>query len=441
MLETSLSAACWPAERLHRHGYRESDLCGRCQLHSETLLHRYWCCPCNQHVEHASVAATAHLAQRAIAESSECPAFWLRGIPPTAAYPDLEPPDTVSCSVHGRFDALPAGVVFATDGSGGANTSDARLRRCGWSVCALSLAPCPDILAAAWGPLPGRQTVPRAELYALCVLLALRPAEALTVHIDCFPVYQGWKAGQEACMKGSAMDDLWWLFWGLLRPRPGALLLLWCPSHTTPASVAQGLLSKEAFLANAAADCLASRAAAAAQLSPDLVQRVREVDALVLAVQDRLVAINLAVAQELGPLRRTWRKRRKEEPAAQLAALRAATTHRLARQGRTVFCAVCLQSCQLALQARWLARGPCPGPPPAASGGAGRRKGCCPRPLRRGVGLGLSSPRSRRAPHSLAHALLPSGGLSLGCRALLALRGLVGRARQNSWPSLPARCA
>ena len=288
---------------------------------------------------------------------------WLRGIPPTAAYPDLEPPDAVSCSVHGCFDALPGGVVFATDGSGGANTSDARLRRCGWSVCALSFSPSPDILAAAWGPLPGRQTVPRSELYALCVLLALCPAQAITVHIDCFPVYQGWKAGQEACTKGSAMDDLWWVFWGLLRPRPGALLLLWCPSHTTPAGVAQGLLSKEAFLANAAADSLASRAAAAAQLSPDLVQRVREVDALVLSVQDRLVAINLAVAQELGPLRRTWRKRHKEEPATRLAALRDATSHRLARQGRTVFCAVCLQSCQLALQARWLARGPCPGPP------------------------------------------------------------------------------
>ena len=56
------------------------------------------------------------------------------------------------------------------DGSGGEHTSDARLRRCGFSSVKIQEdighREMPELQAAAFGPLPGTvQTVPRAELF------------------------------------------------------------------------------------------------------------------------------------------------------------------------------------------------------------------------------------------------------------------------------------
>eukprot|EP00969_Alexandrium_andersonii_P186316 8231046-Alexandrium_andersonii.AAC.1 len=76
----------------------------------------------------------------------------------------------VIARVSGTLSGLVNGGIFATDGSGGRYTSSPRKRRCGWAC--VHLAPdCSDIMGSVWGPLPDKQTVPRAELYALVMLL------------------------------------------------------------------------------------------------------------------------------------------------------------------------------------------------------------------------------------------------------------------------------
>ena len=57
---------------------------------------------------------------------------------------------------------------FYLDGSGGAQSKDPRLRRCGWSAVTMNYEfGTPTAEAAVYGGLPGAwQTVPRAELHA-----------------------------------------------------------------------------------------------------------------------------------------------------------------------------------------------------------------------------------------------------------------------------------
>ena len=59
---------------------------------------------------------------------------------------------------------MPTEVVVYTDGSGGRNTDDPRLRRCGWAWVIAGPAT-PE--CGRCGNLLGEQTVPRAELTAV----------------------------------------------------------------------------------------------------------------------------------------------------------------------------------------------------------------------------------------------------------------------------------
>eukprot|EP00969_Alexandrium_andersonii_P040861 1791648-Alexandrium_andersonii.AAC.1 len=89
------------------------------------------------------------------------------------------------------------------------------------------------------------------------------------------------------------MADLWFTFWQLLDARPFAFALEWCPAHLDAAAIETGVITREAFHANNVADALADRAADAARLDPHVIAATQEADELVVAVQDRLVAVTL----------------------------------------------------------------------------------------------------------------------------------------------------
>ena len=97
------------------------------------------------------------------------------------------------------------------------------------------------------------------------------------------------------------MPELWHIFWRLLQGRESSLSLEWVPSHLPFEAVARGLISERAFLLNALADALASRAATESALPAHHAQRIAEVDAMVVAVQDRLIAIDSHVISTVGP--------------------------------------------------------------------------------------------------------------------------------------------
>ena len=66
MAIATISAGIWPRERLFLAGLVESDLCQRCGNGTdedvvEDLLHRYWDCPANEHIDHPDVQDTQYM--------------------------------------------------------------------------------------------------------------------------------------------------------------------------------------------------------------------------------------------------------------------------------------------------------------------------------------------------------------------------------------------
>ena len=73
----------------------------------------------------------------------------------------------------------PWGIRIYTDGLGLSNSSP-ELRRCGWAC--VDVSPWGLPLRALYRPLPGRQTVPRAERYAGLRAMRVAPQEVGGVH-------------------------------------------------------------------------------------------------------------------------------------------------------------------------------------------------------------------------------------------------------------------
>lgn len=416
MLEHTAAAAIWTRKRMYEAGYTEDPRCQRCFMAPEDEQHRYWQCVCNAQIQEPAVVKTQHLMTRAAEEFSSYPCFWHRGMMPADLYRIPPPPEACDHLVFGHFSV--GGGVYATDGSGGRNTSDPRFRRCGWSVAHVGADQA--LLGAAWGPLPGKQTVGRAELWALLFLLSVAPGD-ITVFIDCQPIYKRWKADRRSCSVGTAMGDLWQMFWQALDSRRGSLSLVWVPSHLTTQQVADGTIPIQAFVANHAADLLAADAAGGCQLPQDLVDQVRELDELTAQIQDRLVTINLAVCATLGPKVRAPNKARDACVKSRIKLL-AKTTHRLSKKGKQWACSRCQEAVTDSKLGTWLRKGPCRGRPQSAAGPTINT-----RPLLDPHAIAMA--RKMHSSHRLAHHL----GVFI-CRTC-------GKSASSSPKSLVGQCA
>ena len=114
--------------------------------------------------------------QDAVRQAQELPCLWLRGILPAAKVKvpaqytpsDNEDPELVAaCTL-----VWPPGK-YGTDGSAGKFSAIPELRRCGCSAVALDInSNGVTVFRGLSCPLPGEvQTVPRAELYAMFVVV------------------------------------------------------------------------------------------------------------------------------------------------------------------------------------------------------------------------------------------------------------------------------
>ena len=91
----TISAGIWPRERLFLAGLVDSLLCQRCGEGTdddveEDLVHRYWDCHANEHIDHPDVKDTQHMAHGdhgALKQGEAFLLFWSRGLCPRAIYP------------------------------------------------------------------------------------------------------------------------------------------------------------------------------------------------------------------------------------------------------------------------------------------------------------------------------------------------------------------
>ena len=84
--------------------------------------------------------------------------------------------DSLNIRYFGSAYELRYSTVYATDGSGGKYTKEPRLRGCGAGVAVSNHYQHPLLCRIVGGiaaSVPGRQTVPRAELVAVIIVLEM----------------------------------------------------------------------------------------------------------------------------------------------------------------------------------------------------------------------------------------------------------------------------
>ena len=166
---TTTTGACWPFARRALAGFRRGDCPRGCGADCDDNVHTIWECPATEAMDHPAVRDTAPLAKYAIRDRQSLTCYWGRGIVPRQ-WLELPPPAD-ECIVHfvGNPSDLAAASIIFLDGSGGPDTRERRLRRCGAGIACLLVEAEGrlSLLAGAYTGLPGPvQTVPRAELYA-----------------------------------------------------------------------------------------------------------------------------------------------------------------------------------------------------------------------------------------------------------------------------------
>ena len=127
------------------------------------MLHRVWECPCNPTID--IVGATEKWCKKAEEHHNEFACFWMRGFVPKAwTEPNLWPNFTLG--IVGYMTWQPD--IYFSDGAGGVHAKDPGLRRPCWGIVRLDHDG--GLREAFRGSVPGKQTVPRAELMALVTL-------------------------------------------------------------------------------------------------------------------------------------------------------------------------------------------------------------------------------------------------------------------------------
>ena len=253
-----------------------------------------------------------------------------------AEWTKVPTPTHVTVVQHGeRLARAQATIVVFTDGSGRKNTSDPRLRRCGWAW----VIPGPNgPICGVSGNLTGQQIVPRAELKALIEFVLKLEQTAhitnVTIYSDCKMVVDVFNAGIERCRK-SNLWEMWRDFWGpyeRLRHRMNSFTILKVKSHSdsVPAELKHG---------NDMADKYAGEAVREVTSGDEA--RVLRLDRKTRLIQERIIQA-IYLLQKRG--------RHPEEPATEPHTIRAPRVaaakrlqHEVSRRGPYLECARCGQ--------------------------------------------------------------------------------------------------
>ena len=285
--------------------------CDRCGADMETPEHRYYDCPANASIvgeeELRWLQKSQWLVEKAKSRAAPDRLLWCRGVLPfnrsgRLAFegPEEEAKLPFQWAVGSKLPASQQGkegCSLYTDGSGGGVTPLPCLRRAGsgavWfgqtSEGRADMSPVGwSKIGAVAAAVPGRQTVPRAEVWAGVAAAEIEAAgRGRKMHswvVDARYVQTGVASlvlapGHQKSSLGKDFgarvnNDLWQEVETSVQS--GCLpLATWMKSHQTLEEVARGSLAIEDYMGNALADALAGVAAEVAQV-PELVLREAE---------------------------------------------------------------------------------------------------------------------------------------------------------------------
>ena len=342
LLETIISGATWPAQRIHELHADFPGICPRCGREPETALHCYWTCAANSNIQEAAVQDSQDLVNTAREKSDDNPCLWLRGILPKrfVSIPLEESPVKTSTITWINRDHAHLGTgVYYGDASGGENTKYPDIRRVG---CAFAVIDSNGALVyAARFPLPGEvQTVSRGELFALVVLIRqaqnLSEIEFIT---DNKGVRDKFNKGPKEAYKSVNCDLFAELFQTTI-DKGIRLKVRWMPSHLKESDARPENVSELDVKGNALADLYAGEAAKEVQVSLSVSAECIYYYNLVKRIQWRIISIIVNL-----PARTKYRTVMTPKEIAQTLEDKCTeSSHVLERHGDRFTCTRCLDS-------------------------------------------------------------------------------------------------
>ncbi|CAK0839124.1 unnamed protein product, partial [Prorocentrum cordatum] len=343
-------------------GLADDSVCPLCGDHHCDDYHKFWGCPLLFQADHPLIQATEDLVDTA--QGGDQPAcLWLRGFVPAGlalkAVEDTAPQRPVLVGTGAFLDPPePRGGwrLGSVDGSGGAFSSDPRLRRVGWGAGVWDEDL--NLLGTLQGNVIGLQTINRAELKGATELLKHTQGDLIVV-TDSAYLIRGYHRGPRR--RARSNRRLWAELWRVLGARTGQVKFLKVKSHATDPEV-RARFPAWALYVNEQADEFAGQAAASAAVPQDLVDRVLALDTLAEQVRGRLAAVQMMwwthypVEEAPAETKRAQRKERSDNAVQHLLEV---TAHWPQARDDQVSCARCGKQTHRRCCARWL-KLPCP---------------------------------------------------------------------------------
>ena len=264
-LEAVVCGGSWPDGR---EGTVRLCPCGA----RDTALHKFWTCPLLDQFTEEEVVKSQWMKKGVEAgDYEEC--LWGRAILPAGKIEggvEVDPKE-VEVRMTGLFGVVAERTsTIYTDGSGGSAKSSKQCPRHGSGAAAVNLQHDDEgkwtvteveLMASS---VPGRQTVPRAELWAAGAgIKATRGEERIEVKSDAKYVVEGWKAMGKARENQAAgrNADLWQCLRGEVAGRRGGVGLTKVKAHLTAEDVVDSGKPVDDFVGNILADAAAGAAA------------------------------------------------------------------------------------------------------------------------------------------------------------------------------------
>ncbi len=353
--------ACGGAAIGERRGH-DDRACPYCGAPAEDAAHRYYLCPTLSQLEDPDgiLAKTSWTVDKVRSGAwSHLQCLWTRGILPRSVLGDTGPADDHlqlqrwSLGPVGEAAAA-SGAVFS-DGSGGERYVPQQIRRAGAGGAAVDFNYDGTSFRAhkvglVLGEVPGRQTVPRAELTGAELILNEAAPGRPALWSDASYVVSGAAASGprlEALLTG-ANGDLWGALFDVFDPEEHPAVGK-VKGHRSISAVLEGRLSIEAYVGNHLADAAADAAAQLLQPSGAHCMHVELWIGIAYRVAQRLCFIEAARWRDISrlvpapELPRVHRPLTVEEIRHQISSRIAGMGHSVQEQGSGLRCIYCLE--------------------------------------------------------------------------------------------------
>ncbi len=257
----------------------------------ETAWHRYWGCHLLDEIVDKSggtiVSDTQWLAKEFDGSLGKYQCLWGRAILPGCLV-DPGPEVTAERAAEGMCfsslfqDLVKDGAAVYSDGSGGPRRAPRGFPVAGSGLAVLKWDQDEagrrlQDLAVAAGPVPGRQTVPRAELWSACTVGERVPRD-VPVRLLADASYVVDTAADDSRLaraRRTANGDLWSRFVACRESRSAAIDVQKVEAHAPPGEVLKGLREFDKFIGNHIADAAAG---AAAEMVLDRSEHARSIE-------------------------------------------------------------------------------------------------------------------------------------------------------------------